>query len=502
MAIAYRDRFLSCLLALAWLSATTGAAQTPESGQPVQRPLAPTDAAVHVVKPGKLRVVVNARGSIEAARAADVLCPLESQSTIILLAPEGGAVRKGDLVCELDSSALKDQLVNQEIAAQRAGAAYQNAKLAREVAEIAVTEYAEGIYKQELFALKSQIAGAEAAIEKAEDRLERTRRARKQIDETAGRSPGTPADIVAELEIADRLEAAQQSVQNERKALDLARAKQETLQKYTLEKTTKSLKVEVERKRTEELNRKEASSLEKSKSEKLGKQIVACRILAPISGVVVYANGPNRPRMVSRSQIEEGATVRSRQKIVSVFDLTGPMQVNLKVPERHVDRIAEGMRAKIVMEALPESVLTGVVSTVAPLPDPTNFITQNIKVYTTIVRLDNRQPDLRPGMTARAEILVRELDNVLNVPIEAVVRFENKDRVALRQPEGGFNWREVVLGLASDQEVEIKEGLKAGDVVTLLPTALLTEEQNQQLDRSGSRPQRQVPNPRRRASGS
>ena len=130
---------------------------------------------VHEVKPGKLKVVVEARGSLEASRVADLYCTVEGQSTILSLVPEGRAVKQGDLVCELDSSGLRDQLVNQEIAEQRSSAAYLNAKLSREVAEIAVAEYVEGIFKQDLYTLKSEIAGAEAAIQKAEDRLERTR---------------------------------------------------------------------------------------------------------------------------------------------------------------------------------------------------------------------------------------------------------------------------------------------------------------------------------------
>ena len=75
---------------------------------------------------------------------------IEGQTTIIQLLPEGSAVKKGQVVCELDSATLKDQLVNQWITVKSAEASYENAKLAREVAEIAVVEYAEGIYKQEL----------------------------------------------------------------------------------------------------------------------------------------------------------------------------------------------------------------------------------------------------------------------------------------------------------------------------------------------------------------
>ncbi len=151
---------------------------------------------VHEVKPGKLDVVVEGRGSIEAAQSSDLYCPIGGQSIILSLVPEGRVVKKGDLVCELDSSALRDRLRNQEIAEQRSGAAYLNAKLSREVADIAVAEYVDGIFKQDLYTLKSEITGAQAAIQRAEDRLERTQRqpanerGRQECPEDPGRHRG------------------------------------------------------------------------------------------------------------------------------------------------------------------------------------------------------------------------------------------------------------------------------------------------------------------------
>jgi multidrug efflux pump subunit AcrA (membrane-fusion protein) len=459
---------------------------------------------VHEVKPGKIKVVVEARGLLEAARVADLYCPVEGQSTILSLVPEGQAVKKGELVCELDSSGLRDQLVNQEIAEQRSSAAYLSAKLSREAAEIAVAEYVEGIFKQDLYTLKSQIAGAEAAIQKAEDRLERTQRARQRMSGVAKEAAKTPADIAAELDIVDRLESAEQSVQKERKTLELARAKLDVLEKYTREKTTNALKVAAKRKRTEELGKKEAWVLEKNKAEKLKRQIEACRIFAPRDGVVICANNPGRRGNYGRPQVEEGAMVRERQKIASVFDLTGPMQVNLKVPESKVDFVAPGLRATVTVDVFPLSTLPAAVASVAPLPAATSFVSTDHKFYTTKVRIEEGLPALRPGMTVRVEIKVSELDNVLTLPNASVVRFDGKDQVAVQQPDGGFAWRVVVLGVTNDAMTEVKSGLKSGDIVALKPVTLLSDAQKRQIAASPTDPARppgENPNPGRRPSG-
>ena len=66
------------------------------------------------------------------------------------------------------------------------------------------------------------------------------------------------------------------------------------------------------------------------------------------------------------------------------------------------------------------------------------------KVYSTLVKVDQSFGNFRPGMTADAEILISERDHVLKVPIKAVLQYYGKDHVAVKKPDGGFEWREVV----------------------------------------------------------
>jgi HlyD family secretion protein len=447
------------------------------------------DRPVHEVKPGKLRFEVIERGSLEASRVADAFSQVEGRTTIISILPDGSQVKKGELVCELDSAALKDVLINQTITTKSAEAAYQNAKLAREVAEIALTEYVEGILKQDRITLKTTIASAESAIQRAKVRLERTRNVQKRVKDALATKAGaaTPPDMVAELDIEDRLEAAEQTLEREKMALEQTKAKQEVLEKYTSKKTSNELKVEVEHKRADELAKLNAWWLEKSKEARVRKQIENCTIYASIDGYVVLANDPNRN--AGGPQIETNGTVRELQKIFCLWDLSAPMRVNTKVHESQVDRIMRGQRARIMVDAFPEQKLTGVVKTVSPLPDPTSRFGGEKKVYTTMVKIENGSPDLlRPGMTARVDILVAERDNVLSVPVKAVLLFDGKTHVAVKKPDGGFDWREVDIGLADDMVAEIKQGLKSGDAVILEPLALMSEEEKRQTFGSPPRP--------------
>ena len=65
---------------------------------------------------------------------------------------------------ELDSAPLRDQLINQRITTKSAEANFQNAKLTREVAEIAVVEYEQGIYIQDLATVEGEIKLAESDL--------------------------------------------------------------------------------------------------------------------------------------------------------------------------------------------------------------------------------------------------------------------------------------------------------------------------------------------------
>ena len=53
-------------------------------------------------------------GSLESSKNQDAFCLVEGGTTIIMIKPEGTRVKKGEVVCELDSAALNDQLDESE----------------------------------------------------------------------------------------------------------------------------------------------------------------------------------------------------------------------------------------------------------------------------------------------------------------------------------------------------------------------------------------------------
>jgi hypothetical protein len=145
----------------------------------------------------------------------------------------------------------------QQIATRKAEAEYHNARLAREIAEITVREYLEGLYSQEIATINGEIALAESDLQRAQDQLDRARR----MDEK-GFIPVYPKGV-EEL-----------SVKKARFALEQARSKKKVLVDYTRPKRIKALKSEVEKARADELAKKAAWELEKSKESALEREVI------------------------------------------------------------------------------------------------------------------------------------------------------------------------------------------------------------------------------------
>jgi len=439
---------------------------------------ASSEMPVAPVNRGMFRLAEPARGSLEASKSWDLLSEVEGLTTIVAILPEGTKVKKGDWVCELDSSPLRDPMLNQKIATQAAKATYNNARLTREVAEIAVVEYEQGVYPSDLQTIQGELKRAELGLPEAEATLERTRRARQRLNDVLGRNGRAvePGDIVAEVDLDDRVNAANQALSRERLSLEIAQAKLNLLLNYTRGKTIKELKTEVEKARSDELVKELRWELEKEKEGKLQRQINGCKLYAPSDGFVVYAPDPKRAVV-----IEEGATVRERQRVISVLHPGQPMLVNARVGEPRIHRVQPGQKTRVQVHAFPGQEFSGVVTKVSPRPDPGSTVS-NRKFYLTWIKLDGNHEGLRPGMSAEVEINLAEHENALTIPIDAILSFENKDHVAVKKPDGGFEWREVIIGEDDyiNRVAEIKQGIEPGEQVALKPSELMSEYEKRQ----------------------
>ncbi|MEA3224617.1 MAG: efflux RND transporter periplasmic adaptor subunit [Planctomycetota bacterium] len=216
---------------------------------------------------------------------------------------------------------------------------------------------------------------------------------------------------------------------------------------------------------------KASFDLQTERVDKLKGEIAACTIRAPSPGIVIYGSSADWEKR-RQDPIEVGDVVHRGQKIFSIPN-SNLMGVQLRVHESSVNMVKPGQKAKITVEAHPDTPFEGEVTTVAPLPDPQRgWLDSGSKVYTTQVVIDGSHDIIKPGMSAKVEILADHLYDVIIVPVQVVANRGGR-KVCYIDTGGTPNEREVETGAFNDIFVEIVSGVEIGENVLLNPPRLI-----------------------------
>ncbi|MBC7352573.1 MAG: efflux RND transporter periplasmic adaptor subunit, partial [Thermogutta sp.] len=322
---------------------------------------------------------VTERGDVESASNVEIRCEVETQGSgvmIIRIVPEGTYVQPGDFLVELDSSALRDEYVQQQIKVANEQALLIQAQRALDTAIIAKQEYLEGQYREQLLDIQIQNFIAEENRRRAEDYL-------KYSQSLAQKGYITQA----------QLEADQFALNKAIKELESARTKLDVLERFTKVKMLKQLDADIETARAKLEAQQHSYDLQVQELKKIEEQIKKCIITAPAAGQVVYAN-----QVGVRGQtdiiIQEGVRVRQYQTIIRLPD-PKRMQVKTKVNESKIGLVRVGLPAKVRVDALAGVEFDGEVTEVGEYPLPTSFFNSNVKDYQVIVKINNPTEELR-----------------------------------------------------------------------------------------------------------
>lgn len=437
------------------------------------------------VRRGDMLISIVEGGALKAVKEAIIRSEFEGISRIISIVPEGTYVKGGQLLVELDSSELKDRVNQQEVMYQNNDFAFIQAKenlaiqkslvesqikeaeLRVEFAKSDLDKYIEGDAPQQINTATNNIIIRKEQLQRANDKLEWT----EQLFKKGYASK-------SELE-ADGLSKMQARI-----AVDQAEEDLRLFRKYDMPKSQRRLesaweqaKMELERLRQRTANQiaqaeanlrtsQRALELTHEKLLELQQQLENSKIKAPQDGLVVYASSGYGDR--GQMLIEEGAQIRQRQEIIKLPDVS-QMIVEIRVHESHVLQVRPGLDAYVTVDSIPDRRFKARVTKVAVLPNSQDrWMNPNLKVYSTDVLIEEQLPDLKPGASARAEIVVTNLADALTVPLQAVTTVKGK-QVCYVQNGGDLVAVPVSVGNFNDQFIEIRSGLKEGDLVALTP---------------------------------
>ena len=455
------------------------------------RALAPDGAddlgPLYTVREGPLTISVVTAGTVQSRRTATVRSQAEGRNTVIWIIDEGRTVSNGQLLVELDASALADRKTDQQILVGNADSSFvaateklaiarieqessvSAADLKLQLARLEQEKYQKGEFPQTLQESESKIALAHEEVERATESLGWTRklategyltRSEMQADEMALKQKQISLQAaITSLSVLTNYSSRQQQAtlaSNLRQAeMDLERVQRQTRANVVqAESDLKARELEAERQR--------------SKLAYLEQQIVNCRILAPTNGVVIYHSTMQASRRRWGGEpLQAGSTVVERQELLQI-PIDGDMIVELSVPESSLAKLKVGQPARIKADALPGVGFTGRLSKIGLLPDGRNaWLNPDLQLYNCEIEL-SQSTDLRSGMNCETDMVIEHHDRALFVPVQCVIRVAGQPVVYVME-NGKAVKRPVTLGLDNNRVVHVTAGLAAGETVMLNP---------------------------------
>lgn len=175
--------------------------------------------------------------------------------------------------------------------------------------------------------------------------------------------------------------------------------------------------------------------------------------------------------IVTALNVREGMRVTPETEMMSLVDLSS-IWIIAQVFEAQANWVKVGELAEARLSAIPEKIWKGEVEYVYPQVDPT---TRTLKVR---FRFNNQDGTLKPNMYANITLFAEPKQNVLSIPLEALIRSSQGNRVIVALRDGRFQARTVTTGIESGDKIEILSGLKTGEKIVVSGQFLIDSETN------------------------
>ncbi len=204
--------------------------------------------------------------------------------------------------------------------------------------------------------------------------------------------------------------------------------------------------------------------------ESAEKELASTIVRAENPGLLVYLDIWKGGGSMGKPQV--GDTPWPGQDLMELPDLS-TMLLKTQVSEVDGDKVKNDQITLVTLDAFPDTVFTGKVTRVGTIAKRKDY-QSDINVFEVEVTLDGADPRLKPGMSAKGEIVAEEIPNSIWLPIESV--FEKDGKTVVYAMGGGRpQKKEVKVGKRNDTSIIIKEGLKGDELVCLQDPTQKTE---------------------------
>lgn len=436
--------------------------------------------ATSAVRKGALEITVSENGYLKAKNSVNIQPQFSRAATITWLVKEGKTVEPDEVLVEFDKTDLQTQIDDKannlvqyrteleatraeyEIQKRESTASVEKAEFDLSVAKMKLELYEQGEGPNELRLKKLDAEKAHSELDRAKERFDKVPDLRAQgfltkIQEEEERIALREREIAAEnadkvLELWLRYTQPMELAARRNAVIDAERGLTNAKEKAEISLKEKEVRIG---------NAEGRVRSTEAQLAKLQKELGYMTIKAPRAGVVYYGD-PAEPWY--HEQVRIGNPIHQGNTVITLPDLK-EMQVLIQVHEADIDLVKLDQPVAITLEAVKGRTFTGKVTRIGAVASQ-NWGNPENKTFEVELTMDPIDIELRAGTTAKAEIQVETVPDVLQVPIHAIFS-ESGERFAFVPRGGTFERRQVQIGKSNNHLVQVVEGLSEGERVLL-----------------------------------
>lgn len=363
------------------------------------------------VAKGNLPIEVIATGELKARNSQNIYAPSllrslgVSQIKISNMASEGTILKEGDFVASLDPSEIGSKLSQLEIDKEQKLSDLESAKL-----DTSLSMRAE----------RETILNLKYAMEESD----------LEVKQSKFEPPAVQRKAEINLEKAKR--NYNQAVQN------LKLKKQQAVSKvFKVQTELRQLQVKI---------------------QKMQKGLQSLQVMAPQNGMLVYYSNWN-------GKVKPGSTINTWNPIIASIPDLSEMISKTFVNEIDISKVKNGQEVSITVDAFADKEIKGEIVSVANIGQQQS--NSDAKVFEVEIKVLGIDSMLRPAMTTSNRIKIKELKDVLYIPLESVFSEENIQYVFLKNG-GSITKHQIETGEASEEYIVITRGLEENEEISMI----------------------------------
>ena len=219
---------------------------------------------------------------------------------------------------------------------------------------------------------------------------------------------------------------------------------------------------------------KQAEASLKSTLDNLQKTI----FYSPIDGIITSLR-------VEEGEIALVGTMNNPGTVLLTIADLSIMEVEVDVDETDVVGVKLSQEAEVRVDALPDTVIKGTVTEIGSSALQRNSVSQESRDFKVVITLENPPANLKPGLSASADIITATKRDTLAIPISALVLKDSDtdtEELQSRQEEGVYTvfddrvkFQAVQKGILGELKIEILSGLTEGQEIVVGPYSALRE---------------------------